>query len=231
MQAVKVGKDDAVISSVVDNAFIKTMLEKEAVVPTQYDKRALQKEYVNRYRFRTEASKCISYALVLEAEKTVDRANGIEELLKYVEEPHIAIEMEKGLFEFSLIHVNVTGGPNHFIENVYKFQLNNLCRNLDPNDAGVENKTLFPMIWRDGFDPYIVPFLPPEQLHPMRWLGVIKKRDLQDDVVNGLQTTDMDTCKKCKAKRFKMLELQLRCIDESSSKIYTCTICYYTFII
>lgn len=224
-----VQQNEEVEESVVEKAFNKVIQEKIKLIPSVYDKRALQKEYVNRYRFKTQASKNISYALVIEAEKSVNRYNGLVELTKYVEQPHIAFELEKGLFEFSLIHIGVVGSQNHFISNVYDYQLNNLCRNLDPNDPGVENKTLFKMIWNDGFDAYFVPFLPPEQLHPMRWLSIVKKRDLQEDVANNLQTTDLYTCKRCKDKRFKITEIQMRGLDEPSTKVHVCLTCYYTF--
>lgn len=211
------------------DTFLKAYEEKSLTFPKIFDKRVIEKEYVNKYRFRTQASRDIKYDLVIEAEKLLNRDNAKNELLKYVEQPHIAIEMEKGLFEFALINVTINKTQNHFVLNVYNYQLVNLCRNLDINDKGIENTTLFPMIWCDGFDPFFVPFLSPEQMNPKGWSDIIAKRQLQEETVNGLQTTDLYTCKKCKDKRFKITELQIRSIDEPVTRFFTCMTCYYTF--
>jgi DNA-directed RNA polymerase subunit M/transcription elongation factor TFIIS len=213
-----------------DKIFYGIIKEKNKILPMRYDKKAYQKEYVNQNRFRTQAGRNINYALVLVAEASINRNSARKELLKYLEEPHLAYEMEKGLYEFSLIQVSVLETQNHFVSNIYSHQLATICRNLDPKDD-INNTTLFPMIWRDGFDPYIVPFLAPDQMCPGAWIDVVKKRELQEDTQNNFLTTDMYVCKKCKARKFKMLEMQIRSIDESSTKFFTCTVCYFTFTI
>lgn len=213
-----------------DKIFYESRNNKLKSFPSIYDKKGIQKEYVNRYHFKTQAGNDISYALILEAEQTINRTWGRQELLKYLKEEYLAYQMEKGLFEFALIKIKIDDLQNHYVTNIYNYQLNNLCRNLDPNDPGIENKTLIKMIKEEGFDPYLVPFLPAEQMHPERWAQDIEKRNRQNDAMTNFQTTDIYTCKKCKFKKFKTIEIQLRSADESSNFICTCMNCYFTFI-
>jgi DNA-directed RNA polymerase subunit M/transcription elongation factor TFIIS len=212
-----------------NQVFIKSFNEKWNSFPSRTDKKGFQKEYVNRYKFKTHAGNDISYSLVIEAEKCIDRKSAVKELQKYLKEFHLAHSMERGLFEFSLIRVKIDDVPNHFVGNIYSYQLEHICRNLDINDESIGNKTLLPMICEDGFDPYLVPFLPAEQMHPQKWANVVRKRDLQNETANNFQTTDIYTCKRCKMKKFRIMGLQTRSADEPETLFITCMNCYFTF--
>lgn len=217
-------------SNLPSEQFMKIYLEKSSIFPQKMDKKIIQKEMVNRYRFRTQACNDINYLTIICAEKSIDRKHAILELQKYLGYYHLASEMEKGLFEFSLTHVTVNKQPIHLISNIYSHHLTTLCRNLDPNDKGVENKSLIVMIKENGMDPFYVPFLKPNQMHPDRWLSIINKKKIEEETENNLQTTDIYTCKRCKEKKFKIMEMQLRSLDEPSSKFCTCLTCGFTFI-
>lgn len=225
----QMNKDNFVYEYDYNQIFINAVNEKFKSFPLKTDKRGFQKEYVNRYKFRTQLSGDIGYNLVIQAEKTIDRNKSRNELIKYLKEFHLACELEAGLFEFSLIRVKMDDSPDHFVSSIYMHQLDSICRNLDINDLSVNNKTLLPMICDDGFDPYLVPFLPPEQMHPQKWSDVIKKRDLQSETANNFQTTDIYTCKKCKMKKFRIMSLQTRSADEPETHFVTCMNCFYTF--
>lgn len=211
--------------------FMEKYLEKSFAFPQKLDKKHIQKEFINKCRFKTYICNDASYLTIIEAEKSIDRKQAIAELNKYLKEYYLALEMEKGLFEFSIIHLTNNKQPHNLISNIYYHHLTTLCRNLDVNDTGVENKTLLPMIKDTGFNPFFVAFLKPEQLHPERWKTVLDKKKIEEETENNLQTTDIYTCKKCKDKRFKITEIQIRSIDESSNKICQCMTCQYTFII
>lgn len=210
--------------------FVKACNEKFKSFPLKTDIKGFQKEYISRYKFKTQAGEDIGYNLIIQAEKTINRSHSIKKFMKYVKEFHIAHQLEAGLFEFSLIKIKIDELPYHFVSSIYSHQLENLCRNLDLNDQSIDNKTLLPMICEDNFDPYLVPFLPPEQMHPQKWSDLIKKRDLQNETANNFQTTDLYKCKKCKMKKFRLTELQLRSADESTSIIAMCLNCNFTFI-
>ena len=210
--------------------FMNYFLEKSSAFPQKFDKKIIQKEIVNRCRFKTQACNDTNYLTVIEAEKTIDRNDAINQLNKYLDDMYLSLQMEKGLFEFSLTHVTSNKLPNHLVTNIYQHQLTTLCRNLDPNDKGVENKSLIIMIKENGMDPFFVPFLKPEQMHPDRWMQIINKKKIEEETENNLQTTDIYTCKRCKEKKFKIMEMQLRSLDEPSSKFCTCMTCGFTFI-
>lgn len=215
----------------VSEEFMKIYIEKSQAIPSKPNKKSIQKEIVNRHRFKTQTCNSANYMTIIEAENTINRKAAVKELNKYLNDLFLAYEMEKGLFEYSLIHITTNVQQKHLVSNVYQHHLNTLCRNLDVNDTGVENKTLLPMIKEFGLNPFFVAFLTPDQMHPDRWKEIKDKKKHEEETENNLATTDMYTCKKCKDKKFKITEMQLRSADEPSSKFLTCMTCHYTFII
>lgn len=211
--------------------FMNLYNEKSKALTTNLDKKAIQREIVNRYRFRTQACNDIHYLTILAAEEQIDRNYAVKELQKLLGEFHLAHEMEKGLFEYALTHITTNKQQNFLVKSVYMHHLNTLCRNLDPTDPGVENTTLLPLIKEGDMDSFFVPFLTPDQLHPNRWSAIKQKKKVEEETGNSLATTDMYTCKKCKDKKFKITELQTRSIDEPITRFVSCVTCGYTFIV
>jgi hypothetical protein len=101
--------------------FMKIYLEKSIALPAKPDKKAVQKEIINKNRFRTQICNDASYLIILEAEKSIDRKHGINELQKYLGEPYLAHEMEKGLFEYAVTHITINKQQNYLISNVIHF--------------------------------------------------------------------------------------------------------------
>ena len=196
----------------------------------KHDKIFFEKEFLQMQNFITKSSSDIKYSLVLYSVNTLNRDWAIAELLKYVKHYYLAIQLEKGIYEFSLIHVTINKFKNNIVEFVYNDKLYDVCANLDINNKNIDNQTLLPIIVDNQIDPRYVSFLSPEQLHPKRWNEIIAKRQFQYDTVNNLQTTDRYKCKKCGERKFKFTEIQLRCADEPMSRIHTCICCGFTFI-
>lgn len=219
------------LSSLPSEQFMKFYVDKSLALSIKLDKRCVQKEIVNRYKFKTQVCHDASYLTILEAEKTINRMAAIAELKKYLIEPHLAYEMEKGLFEYAITHITVNKQQDYLINSVYSHHLITLCRNLDIYDTGVENTTLLPMIKENGLDPFFVPFLSPDQMHPDRWQSIKQKKKNEEETQQNFATTDIYTCKKCKDKRFRITEVQIRSADENSNKICSCMTCGYTFIV
>lgn len=210
------------------DSFNKNFAEKKKTM--LFDRYSLEKEYVARYKFKTKNSSDIKYSLMKVAEETIDRNEARMKLFKYVKLEPLAYEIEKGILERALIEVTINKLQEHFVENIYRDKLNDICSNLDVNDKHIDNQTLLPTLFEDKFAPYFVAFLSADQLHPKRWAEIMMKRQVQDETVNNLQTTDMYQCRKCKERKFKITRLQLRCADESENVFYTCMVCYTTFI-
>lgn len=194
-------------------------------------KKKIEKSYISLQGFKTKNSSDINYKLLIHAKNVIDRQSARDILTKLCKYEFISYEIEKGLFEFSLIQVTTNKLQDHFVLNIYIDQLANLCCNLNPSDEKIGNKTLLPNILNNNFNPYFVAFLPPDQLHPERWIEIIQKKELQESVVNNIQTTDMYKCKKCHERKFKITEIQLRSSDEPINRVCVCMTCLYTFIL
>jgi DNA-directed RNA polymerase subunit M/transcription elongation factor TFIIS len=211
-----------------ESNFYETYIEKMKHI--KHDKKIYEKEFLQLQHFRTKSSSDIKYSLVLLANKILNRDNALLELMKHVELYHIAVNLEKGIYEFALIHITINKLQNNIVEFVYNDKLYDLCSNLNIHDTKINNKTLLPTILDNQIDPHFVAFLSPEQLHPMRWNDIILKKQLESDTLNNLQTTDKYKCTKCGERKFKVTEIQLRSADEPMSRIHTCMCCGCTFI-
>lgn len=187
-----------------------------------------EKEYLRKYYFVTDNSRDIKLKLILEAEKTIDREKAIKELSKYVPN-FLAKQIEKGLFEFSLITVTFNNYQDYFVKSIYEDKLYDLCVNLDKNNEYVNNQTLIETIQKGKLHPFFISFLSPEQLHPKRWIEVLNKQRLREETINTIATTDIYKCYKCGERKCKISEMQIRSADEPSTKFITCLVCYNTF--
>ena len=214
----------------VNDLFLKEYCDR--IKAFSLDKRIIEREYIARYRFKTKNSSDIKYSLMVMAEENINRDEARKILKSYVGFDHVAHEIEKGLFEFALIHVTIEKSvQDHFVVAVYQDKLYTICDNLDMQNEIINNKTLLPTILTPSFNPYFVAFLSPDQLHPKRWMDIALKKQIRDEAMNNFQTTDMYKCKKCKERKFKITEIQLRSSDEPMNRVCTCMTCYYTFIL
>ena len=116
---------------------------------------------------------------------------------------------------------------------IYKYhrgtEVNTLGKCYTTNKK-INNTTLLPMLYNVSFNPYFTAFLLPEQLHPKKWIDVVKKKQIRDEAINTQPYSDIYTCAKCHEKKFKISEIQLRCADEPTNKICQCMVCFHTFI-
>jgi transcription elongation factor S-II len=143
----------------------------------------------------------------------------------------LAIGIEKGIFEFSLLHVYMNSLNWPFITAVYNDKLFDILVNLDTKNKHVNNKNLKINILDGKIKPEFVAFMSPEQLHPKRWSELILKIKNREDKENNMATTDLYKCKKCKERKCKVTQLQTRSSDEPVTTFVTCLVCYNTFCI
>ena len=197
----------------------------------KFDKASLEKEYINRYHFYTKGSSDISFDLVREAEKTIDRKEGVAQINKYVKEDFTSHEIEKGLFEYSLLHVTGKKLDNAFVNHVYSTKLHNICCNLDEKNTHIQNKTLLKAIFKGELKPHMVAFLSPQQMHPERWESIIQKRIKEDEAKYNPETTDEYECSKCKERKCTVEYVQLRSADEPANMFIVCVVCGTTIIL
>lgn len=188
------------------------------------------KEYLSRYFFVTKNSSDIKIPLLKKAAVLLQRDDARKTLEKYVDD-YIAADIEKGIFEFSLIQVVINKLQDHFVQNIYMDKLNDICVNLDTTDKNVDNQTLLPTIIGTQFRPFFTAFLSPEQIHPKRWAEIAKHYRTKQESVNNVAVTDAYKCSKCGERKMSLSRLQLRCADEPESIFLVCLVCHRTFII
>lgn len=210
------------------DTFKKTLAEKQKL--NMRDKKILRKEYLARYRFKTKTSVDIKHSLIIIAEKIINRQNGRNQLMKYVNDDLLVWEMERGLFEFSLVNVMINNFQDHFVENIYNDKLYDLCCNLDVTNKSVDNQTLLENVKNGIFNSYFIAFFQKEVLHPKRWNDQLQKQQTVHNVMSNLQFSDSYICKKCRERKFNVIQLQLRGSDEKTSNVITCMNCSFTFI-
>jgi DNA-directed RNA polymerase subunit M/transcription elongation factor TFIIS len=198
-------------------------------INTEGNKLICEKDYINKYNFFTKSSNDIKIILLKKAEGLIDRKNAIKKLEKYIEES-LACEIEKGIFEFSLINVVIHKFQDNFVSNIYFDKLEDICKNLDLTNISIGNTILIETVRSKDFNPKIVAFLSPEQLHPKRWSDIMEKQKIREDVINNISTTDSYKCKKCGESKTKVSRLQLRSADEPENLFIVCLVCYHTTI-
>lgn len=193
----------------------------------------IQSEYMKLFDFRMPSRDIINTTVmdfVITNMNESVRKYGLKKLLDHVS-PVYAIQIEHGIIEFVMTQIS----KNHtdvveFVSNMYQDKLNNIIANLDPiNNPRVDNHTLLPAIEDGSIDPYLVPFMKPQQLHPQRWFKELKNRQDLEDSTNNKKVTDIYKCRKCGDRKSTTTQMQTRSADEPMTIFVTCVTCYNTF--
>uniref|UniRef100_A0A6C0EB08 TFIIS-type domain-containing protein n=1 Tax=viral metagenome TaxID=1070528 RepID=A0A6C0EB08_9ZZZZ len=188
-----------------------------------------EKEYKKKFNFMTSASSDIKVDFIKYAETNLDRKSAVLKLDKYCKRIDFSYELENGIFEFTLVHATNNEINKELIPLIYNDKLNDICDNLDPDNKRINNKTLLESLHEKKLKPSVIAFLPPEQLHPMRWKDILDKNNLRETTLKNVNTTDIYKCRKCGERKFKITTMQMRCADEPETKILTCLVCYNVF--
>jgi DNA-directed RNA polymerase subunit M/transcription elongation factor TFIIS len=188
----------------------------------------VDKEYIDSYHFITSSSNDISITLLKEAEK-INRKECVKELMKYVKEEYLAEEIEKGIFEFALVHVTIHELEHCLVENIYRNKMNDICENLDTSSEGIGNRTLLSSILRNEIKPVYIAFLAPEQLNPASWSAIIERQQRIEKISTNIGTTDLYECHRCHSRKCIIRQMQTRSADEPMTTFVTCLVCNNTF--
>lgn len=174
--------------------------------------------------FITEQSNEIPDKLILYATLKVNRAPYVIELSDTIRDINIALNIDAGVFEFTLLHTITYNICKSLIPNIYIDKMLDIITNIKRSPTLLKNL-------HDGIvDPKMVAFLAPHQLCPENWKILLSKMQKKAEHENNLPTTDLYTCKKCGQKRCIVREAQIRSADEPMTKFITCCNCYTTFI-
>ncbi len=188
----------------------------------------IEKVNINKYKFITENAKDLDKKFINFAEKNIDRAKYIIELSNILNDINKAIALEKGIFEFSLIHTFMNNLQEKFVISNYFDKMNEIINNINGNEK-INNQTLKQSILENQMHPELVAFLSPQQMHPKRWVELLNIKKYREDKENNIATTDLYKCRKCGERKSKISQMQIRSADEPTTTFVTCLVCYNTF--
>lgn len=182
-----------------------------------------------RYGFITENSKDISHDLVVYSVNVVNRGFYFTKLANLLLDVEMADDIEKSIFEFTLIHLTLNNMEKYLVDSIYEDKFTEIYLNLDESSR-LDNRTFKSSILKGYINPKLVAFLSPEQIHPDNYSKIMDKINYREKTENNMVTTNSYKCYKCGERKIKVTEMQLRSADEPVNRFYTCLICYNTFI-
>lgn len=180
---------------------------------------------IDNIDFITENIKIINEKQIKYLNKCINRAEFIGKFASLLKNIDIAVRIEAGIFEFALVYSCMKSYIKTMIPAVYRDKAYDLLENINPSNE-LQNNTLLKSIKENNINPQMLAFLRPQDLHPERWQELIKKNKLREEQKNKRATTDLYQCWKCKERRCRTVQLQLRSADEPMTIIVTCLNCY-----
>lgn len=180
---------------------------------------------VLRLEFITPDIKNVDESHIRYLRNNVNNVETIGKIVKVINDIVIAIKIEASIFEFTLVFSVSQNFLKTLMPSIYHDKVNNIMLNL--SKSHLDNNTLCNALLNGDIDPQQIAFLRPQDIHPERWKTLIKKANLKDEKKKNMAISDLYKCKKCKGKKCRMIELQLRCADEPTTKIVTCIECYH----
>ena len=129
------------------------------------------------------------------------RNNVCEKLKEMIGDEKNAINLEKGIFNYSIKEANtkkiIKKWENPYFAQLYVDRMRSIYINL-------KNEYLLHQIQNNEISPKTLAFMTHQELNPEHWKEYIDKkikRDASKYNMNIEASTDMFTCKKCKSKK------------------------------
>ena len=198
------------------------------VADVTLEKFNIRDEYLKMLELRTPCLDMIKTEHIEYALSNVDRTSGLLKLMEYID-PEIADKLEAGTFEYALVKTTTDDLLCELIANIYTDKINDICANIDPKNKRIANNTLRISLKNGHINPYFVPFLSFDQVHPSRWKDILDKKASIENELNNIKVSDIYKCYKCGCRRTKTSQMQTRSADEPMTIFVTCLDCYNTF--
>jgi transcription elongation factor S-II len=111
----------------------------------------------------------------------------------------------------------------YLIDSIYETKLTEL------NSIFKQNKDIIKIVKSKQYDMSALCYLKPEELDPVKYKGILEKKEKIEYKKNNQATTDVFTCKKCKSTKCIVTEKQTRSGDEPATTFVNCVVCDYNF--
>jgi transcription elongation factor S-II len=153
------------------------------------------------------------------------RTNISHRLNKVVEDEVLSVNIERGVFNYSLKEANtkriIKKWENPRFVQIYLDRLRTIYINL-------KNTDFLNQVKNSEISPQSIAFMTHQEMNASHWRVLLEQKMIRDanKYTNNIQaSTDMFTCKKCKSKRCTYYELQTRSADEPATIFITCLDC------
>jgi len=182
------------------------------------------REYIESFHFITRNSNDFKIEIIKIAE-TIDRTQAVKKIAERIKDNIIANEIEKGVFEFALVHTTINDLEYNLVKYVYDNKLIEIYENLNET----YNTTLLPAILKGDIKPVYVAFLEPVQLNPKAWSLELEKQRIHDEIEKNTSSTNIYKCYRCGNSKCRVRHIQTRSADEPMTTFVTCLVCFNTF--
>ena len=154
------------------------------------------------------------------------RFNIKNKLNDIIENPKMASNMEKGIFNYSLKEsttkkVVKKWNKPHFFQ-IYMDRTRSIMYNLKKNEALLEQ------LKNDTIKAQDIAFMTHYEMSPEKWKTMLMLKSEKDKgkfETNIEASTDTFTCRKCKGKKTTYYQLQIRSADEPATTFINCIDC------
>ncbi len=154
----------------------------------------------------------------------ISRANSVIKLLECIDNFDCVVEIEAGIFEFSITYSVSKNVVDSLIPAIYIDKLNDIITHLSIPDS-----YLMTSISAEQIKLQTIAFLSPSELNPKNWENLKKKQELQEYKKKNMGSTDLYQCHKCGKRKCQIMQMQTRSADEKMTLFVTCLVCYSTF--
>jgi DNA-directed RNA polymerase subunit M/transcription elongation factor TFIIS len=189
-----------------------------------------QEMLLKLFNFRFAAAITIKHSILKYIINNHKHADGINKLSKHIPF-HIAIVIEEGILEYTMIYISSNDIEITLFTNIYNDVMNTICANIDVNNKRIYNEIFLNSLLNNTLDPYTVAFMTPQQINPAAWIVELTKQNNIDDAAKNIKVTDLYKCHKCGDRKSTTTQIQTRSADEPATIFVTCLTCYCTYTV
>lgn len=158
-------------------------------------------------------------------DNNINRKVNVLEIDKFINNINISNLIEAGIYEYTGLYAYFNNINENYIIPIYENKYENIISNIDPTSK-CYNQYLINKLIKKEINPQNVPFLEPHEINPDNWNLQIKRKELKELKKNNVAATNLYFCKKCKNRKCRSYQMQIRSIDEPMTTFVECLVCF-----
>ncbi|ADO67332.1 putative transcription elongation factor TFIIS [Cafeteria roenbergensis virus] len=151
----------------------------------------------------------------------MDRTLYQKQMLDLVKDSKLATKLENSIFKWTNDYMETNITPPFMFENFYQDKFSDIIKHLNIKN----NPYLLEAIKTGKIKPENIAFLKPEEIYPEKFEAILNKRKLEKAIKDNQATTDAFKCPRCKKRKAKIDQKQIRAGDEPMTTFVTCVEC------